>query len=168
MNNSASPNATDLSVAIDELRARYARCNTAYDNLQTKFFALLAGQLTVAALLFSGYFSGDQNLGMPIELYGRVIFFTAVAMMLVAIGLAILSVSSNSNWAETPEIRRILNNAEIAAHPGADFLQRIKCDYEEAIAQCEMCINERAQKLDWSIRLSVGSIIIFLMLKIGA
>lgn len=167
MNNTVSPNESDLTVAIDELRARYARCNNAYDNLQTKFFALLAGQLTVAALLFSGYFNG-QSLGMPDELYGRVIFFTAVAMMLVAIGLAILSVSSNSNWAETPEIRRILDNDEIAAHPGEKFLKRIKCDYEEAIAQCEACINERAQKLDWSIRLSVGSIIIFLMLKIGA
>lgn len=155
----------DLKIALDELRARYARCNNKYDQLQTKFFALLAGQLTVAALLLAPFFTGE-NMKLPDETYGLIIFLVGVALLVGAIGLSFMSASSNE-WAEAPERRRILGNEEIKAHSDVDFLERIKEDYDTAIEFCESKFDKRASRLDWSIRMFVLAVIILLVLKFG-
>lgn len=158
----------DLAIAVQELRDRYARCHSKYDQLQTKFFALLAGQLTIATLLFSNYFSGSaDSLKLPITVAGWIFFVVASAMLIIAIGISFWSVSSNRDWAETPERVRILDNDEIKKHPGPEFLERIKADYNEAINVCDNCHEERAFRLDWSIRLFIISVIILLVVKFG-
>lgn len=136
----------DLKIAIVELQARYARCNNKYDLLQTKFFALLAGEIAIATLLFSGYFE-NQALILPSTLSGKIFFFSAVGMFLTALGLAFISVSSNHDWAETPEMKRILDKEEIKAHAGTNFLERIVEDYKEAIKTCDDCFEKRTKKL---------------------
>ena len=151
----------DINVALDELRARYGRCNSNYDNLQNKFFALLAGQLAVATLLFSSGFT-DGNFHDPT---GKVFFIIGAVFLVAAIGIAFMSVSS-STWAEVPELRRILENDEIKAHPGIKFKERIKLDYEGAVEDCTRLYRKRATNLDWSIRSFVVGVILLLMLKL--
>lgn len=149
----------DLQIALDELRACYARCNSNYDQLQNKLFALLAGELTIATFIFA-----TDSQFIPSQAYGRVFFGLGTSLLVIAIGIGFVSVSSN-RWAEVPDRRRILDNSEMAAHPGKDFLLRLKEDYEETIDFCTDQYVKRTAYLDWSIRLFVAAAILLLVLK---
>lgn len=154
----------DIRVAIDELRLRFSYCDSDYNQLQTKFFALLAGEVAIATFLLA-----DNQEFHRVFTSGSIImqlfFVGGLLCLMAAIGIAFVYTRS-VKAAIAPEIKRILGNTEIKAHPGIDFLERIKEDYEEAIAICDEDNDRRARKLDWSIDLFVIAAIILMIFKV--
>lgn len=111
-----------LETAIEELRRTYDELSKDYDQVRIKILTFLGGGLALLSFLYA---AGD--LFIPIELYGRIFYFTGLALTISALVILFYSLKP-VQWLIPVDFKEI-EKFEARKTKKDDYLVHLKEEY---------------------------------------